>query len=68
MKKCFIFNNLRYTEFSKVRQFNFCISKSIKDRTFFHFAIDSLSKNDRGYHIPMINLGKSKEVTAVLKL
>ena len=29
------------------------------------FAIDSLSKNNGGYHIPMINLGKSKEVSAV---
>ena len=39
-----------------------CISKIIKDRTFFLFAID------RGYHIPMIDLGKSKKVIAVLKL
>ena len=32
------------------------------------FAIDRLSKNNRGYHIPMLDLGKSKEVTVVLKL
>jgi hypothetical protein len=45
-----------------------CISKVIKDRTFFLFAIDSKSKDSRGYHIPMIDLGKRKKVTAVLKL
>ena len=44
-----------------------CISKIKKDSTFF-FAIDRFSKNSIGYHIPKINLGKSKDVTAVLKL
>ena len=43
-----------------------CFSKIIKDRNL--FAIDSLAKNDRGYHKPMVDLGKSKDATAVLKL
>ena len=47
---------------------NFCISKSIEDRTFFLLAIDRKSINSRGYHIPMIDLGKIKKVTAVSKL
>ena len=41
---------------------------SIKDRTFFLFAMDRLLKNSRGYRIPVIDLGKYKEVTTVLKL
>ena len=75
-KKCFIFNNLWDTAHAKSLTFTkaidvflrFCISKSIKDRSFFLFAIDRLSKNSRGYHIIMIDLGKNKKVTAVLKL
>ena len=46
----------------------FCISKSNEDRTFFLFEIDRLSRNSRGYQIPMIDLGKSKKVTAVSNL
>ena len=41
--------------------------KSIKDRKCFIFAIDRLSKNSRGYLISMIDLGKFKEVTTVIK-
>ena len=45
-----------------------CISKSIKDRTIVLFEIDRQLKDSRGYRIPMIDLGKCKEVTGVLKL
>ena len=48
--------------------FCFYISKSIKDRRFFLFSIDRQSKNSRGYRIIRIDLGKCKEVTAVIKL
>ena len=41
-----------------------CISKIIKDRTLQLIA----NKNDRGYHIQRIDLGKSIKVKAVLKL
>ena len=45
-----------------------CISKIIKDRTFFLLQLIANQKNNIGYYIPMIDVGKSKEVTAVLKL
>ena len=44
-----------------------CISKIIKDKTFFFLQLIANKKN-RSYHIPMIELGKNKKVTAVLKL
>ena len=53
---------------SKSRTFcMFCIFKIIKDKHYFFLQLIAI-KNNRGYHIPMINLGKSEEVTAVLKL
>ena len=73
-KKCFIFNTLGDTKtlkiikcFAKVEPFGCAVSLTLLKIEHF-FAIDSKSKNDRGYRIPMINLGKSKEVTAVFKL
>ena len=42
-----------------------CISKIIKARTF--LQLWAYKKNNRGYHIPMIDLGESKKVTSVLK-
>ena len=49
----------------KSQTFGICrISKIIKDRTFFLQLIAN-NKNYRGYHIPMIDLGKSKEDTTV---
>ena len=36
--------------------------ESIKDRTFFLFAIYRLSKKSRGYNKPNFDLGKSKKL------
>ena len=44
------------------------ISKRSKDGTIFLLQSIDNQKNNRGYHIPMIDLGKCKKVTAVLKL
>jgi hypothetical protein len=43
-----------------------CISEIIEDRTFFFLQSIDNQRKSRGHHIG--NLGKSKKVTAVLKL
>ena len=50
----------------KSRNFGMCcISKIIKNKHFIFLELIANQKNNRGYHIPMIDVGKSKEVTAV---
>ena len=65
VKKCFSFNikySCRYQNFKIIKGFAkvelFCISKSIKDRTVFLFAIDKKQKNWWAYHKPIIDLGQ----------
>ena len=76
------FHNHRenYTKTGKKKKSSNALQKSIswellyvslrflKIEHFFLFAIHSYSKNNRVYNILMIDLGKRKQVTAVLKI
>ena len=55
--------------FAKVMLFGCAVSlRLLKLEHFFFLQLIANKKNNRGYHIPMIDLGESKKVTAVLKL
>jgi hypothetical protein len=46
----------------------FVTPRVLKIEHFFVLQLIANKKNNRGYHIPMIDLGESEKVTAVLKL
>ena len=59
-KKCSVFNTLDF--------YVFVTPRVLKIENFFFFQLIANKKNNRGYHIPMIDLGESEKVTAVFKL
>ena len=66
-KKCSIFKTTKAEKSSN--SFRCALSlRVLKIEHFFFLQLIDNKKITGGYHIPMINLGKCKEVTAVLKL